>query len=162
MRTQFSPPCRGGPDPDEDCGIELDGRVHVCERLLMRRDGPLLEQSLKAAAGALDPAAKGASDITRTPTGLPSGSGSSSASHRCGRSSSLTNSRIFVQSGNKRLRSGQVRAELVSIGQSGEQSLKRITSSKSVEQSVQSLRVRSESVAERKPPKDHERWRTSR
>jgi hypothetical protein len=53
-------------------------------------------------------------------------------------------------------------SELVSMGQSGEQSLKRITSTKSAEQSIHSLRVRSESVAEGKPPKDHERWRTSR
>ena len=32
-------------------GIDPDGRVHVCERLLMLHDGPLLEQSLKAIAG---------------------------------------------------------------------------------------------------------------
>jgi putative restriction endonuclease len=34
-------------------GIDPDGRVHVSERLLMLHDGPLLEQSLKAAAGTL-------------------------------------------------------------------------------------------------------------
>jgi putative restriction endonuclease len=34
-------------------GIDPDGRVHVSERLLRLHDGPLLEQSLKAAAGAL-------------------------------------------------------------------------------------------------------------
>ena len=34
-------------------GIDPDGRVHVSERLLMLHDGPLLEQSLKACAGAL-------------------------------------------------------------------------------------------------------------
>jgi putative restriction endonuclease len=34
-------------------GIDPDGRVHVSERLLMLHDGPLLEQSLKAVAGAL-------------------------------------------------------------------------------------------------------------
>ena len=34
-------------------GVDPDGRVHVSERLLMLHDGPLLEQSLKAAAGAL-------------------------------------------------------------------------------------------------------------
>jgi putative restriction endonuclease len=34
-------------------GIDPDGRVHVSERLLKLHDGPLLEQSLKAAAGAL-------------------------------------------------------------------------------------------------------------
>jgi putative restriction endonuclease len=33
-------------------GIDPDGRVHVSERLLMLHDGPLLEQSLKAIAGA--------------------------------------------------------------------------------------------------------------
>jgi putative restriction endonuclease len=33
-------------------GIDPDGRVHVSERLLMLHDGPLLEQSLKAVAGA--------------------------------------------------------------------------------------------------------------
>jgi len=34
-------------------GIAPDDRVHVSERLLMLHDGPLLEQSLKAVAGAL-------------------------------------------------------------------------------------------------------------
>jgi putative restriction endonuclease len=34
-------------------GIDPDGRVHVSQRLLMLHDGPLLEQSLKACAGAL-------------------------------------------------------------------------------------------------------------
>jgi putative restriction endonuclease len=34
-------------------GIDPDGRVHASERLLMLHDGPLLEQSLKAVAGAL-------------------------------------------------------------------------------------------------------------
>jgi putative restriction endonuclease len=34
-------------------GIDANGRVHVSERLLMMNDGPLLEQSLKAVAGAL-------------------------------------------------------------------------------------------------------------
>jgi putative restriction endonuclease len=34
-------------------GVDPDGRVHVSERLLMLHDGPLLEQSLKAVAGAL-------------------------------------------------------------------------------------------------------------
>ena len=34
-------------------GIDPAGRVHVSERLLILRDGPLLEQSLKAIAGAL-------------------------------------------------------------------------------------------------------------
>jgi putative restriction endonuclease len=34
-------------------GIDPDGRVHVSERLLILHDGPLLEQSLKAVAGAL-------------------------------------------------------------------------------------------------------------
>jgi hypothetical protein len=34
-------------------GIDPDGRVHVSDRLLMLDDGPLLEQRLKAAAGAL-------------------------------------------------------------------------------------------------------------
>ncbi len=34
-------------------GINPAGRVHVSERLLMLHDGPLLEQSLKACAGAL-------------------------------------------------------------------------------------------------------------
>jgi putative restriction endonuclease len=34
-------------------GIDPDGRVHVSERLLKLHDGPLLEQSLKAATGAL-------------------------------------------------------------------------------------------------------------
>jgi hypothetical protein len=34
-------------------GIDPNGRVHVSERLLALHDGPLLEQSLKACAGAL-------------------------------------------------------------------------------------------------------------
>ena len=34
-------------------GIDPDGRIHVSEQLLMLRDGPLLEQSLKAVAGSL-------------------------------------------------------------------------------------------------------------
>ena len=34
-------------------GIDADGRVHVSERLLKLHDGPLLEQSLKAVAGAV-------------------------------------------------------------------------------------------------------------
>jgi putative restriction endonuclease len=34
-------------------GIDPDGRVHVSDRLLKLHDGPLLEQSPKAAAGAL-------------------------------------------------------------------------------------------------------------
>ena len=34
-------------------GIDPDGRVHASERLLLLRDGPLLEQSLKACRGAL-------------------------------------------------------------------------------------------------------------
>jgi putative restriction endonuclease len=34
-------------------GIDPDGRVHVSKRLLMLHEGPLLEQSLKAAAVAL-------------------------------------------------------------------------------------------------------------
>ena len=34
-------------------GIDADGRVHVSERLLRLHDGPLLEQSLKAVAGAV-------------------------------------------------------------------------------------------------------------
>jgi putative restriction endonuclease len=40
-------------------GIDPDGRVHVSERLLMLHDGPLLEQSLKACAGALIRPARG-------------------------------------------------------------------------------------------------------
>jgi putative restriction endonuclease len=56
-------------------GIDPDGRVHVSERLLMLHDGPLLEQSLKAAAGALIRLPR-ASGITRTVTGLRSGSSS--------------------------------------------------------------------------------------
>lgn len=34
-------------------GIDPDGRVHVSDRLLKLHDGPLLEQSLKAAAGTM-------------------------------------------------------------------------------------------------------------
>jgi putative restriction endonuclease len=34
-------------------GIDPDGRGHVSERLLVLHNGPLLEHSLKAAAGAL-------------------------------------------------------------------------------------------------------------
>ena len=40
-------------------GIDPDGRVHASERLLMLHDGPLLEQSLKACAGALIRSPKG-------------------------------------------------------------------------------------------------------
>jgi hypothetical protein len=58
-------------------GIDPDGRVHVSDRLLMLHDGPLLEQSLKACAGALIRPPKG-KQLAPTATGSPPGSSSSS------------------------------------------------------------------------------------
>ena len=60
-------------------GIDPDGRVHVSERLLTLHDGPLLEQSLKAVAGALIRLPRG-KHITPIETHWPLGSSSSSES----------------------------------------------------------------------------------
>jgi hypothetical protein len=62
-------------------GIDPDGRVHVSERLPRLHDGPLLEQILKAAAGALIRLPR-PSSFTRTEIGLPLGSSRSSTARR--------------------------------------------------------------------------------